>query len=120
MKLEPFKYDELSNHIVSERLDRFVFMLTRIGYNGIVRSVADEMNPAHTQHITDTGLLFITGTTKQGKVIVVTGFPLTIDKLTAIYKGVRLPQELYNAVLRNMESYPELYKMKKQGGANPP
>lgn len=110
MRLEPFVYDELSNHIVSERLDRFVFMLTQIGYNGIVRSVVDEMNPAHIQHITDTGLLFITGKNRQGKVIVVTGFPLTIDKLTAIYKGVRLPQELYNAVLKNMRLYPELYK----------
>lgn len=113
MNLQPFKYDELSNHIVAERLDRFVFMLTQIGYNGIVRSVVDEMNPAHIQHITDTGLLFITGKTKKGKTIVVTGFPLTIDKLTAIYKGQRLPQNLYNAVLRNMEMYPQLYKMKK-------
>lgn len=113
MKLEPFTYDELSDHIVSQRLERFIFMLTQIGYNGIVRSVVDEMNPAHVQHITDTGLLFITGQTKDGRTIVVTGFPLTINKLTAIYKGQRLPQELYNAVLRNMKRFPELYHMKK-------
>lgn len=109
MKLEPFKYDIISTHAWKARGDRFSKMLTEIGFNGIVRSVVDDLNPAHVQHITDTGILFITGTTPEGEVVVVTGFLLTMKKATAIYKGERLPQPLYNAIAYNMRKHSDLF-----------
>lgn len=111
MHLQPLKYDILSQHVVKERLNRFTTMLDKVGYNGVVRSVVDDFNPAHTQHITDTGMLIITGKDEKGRIIVVTGFLLTIDKLTAIYKNERIPQFLYKKVLYNMEKYKEIFTM---------
>lgn len=113
MTCKPFKYDIISDHVIEERSGRFIKMLKEIGYNGIVAEIVDEMNPAHVQHITDTGILFITAKCPDGKIILVTGFLITIDKLTAIYKGQRIPQSLYNTVVRNRKKYPKLFSMKE-------
>lgn len=111
--MKPFRYDTISNHIKTERLERFTYLMTEVGYNGIVYEARDEKNLSHMQHITDTGILFLTGKDNKEKIVLVTGFLLTIDKLTAIYKGEHIPQSLYNTVLRNQVKHKAIYTMKK-------
>lgn len=117
--MKPLKYDIISTHLRESRLCRISIIMEKVGYNGVVAEIIDELNPAHIQNITDTGILFITARCPDGKVLLITGFLITIDKLTAIYKGKRIPPALYNTVIRNMKKYPELYKMKEQGRKPP-
>ena len=117
--MKPLKYDIISTHIRESRLNRISIILEKVGYNGVVAEIVDELNPAHIQCITDTGVLFITAKCPDGKILLITGFLITIDKLTAIYKGKRIPPTLYNTVIKNMKKYPELYKMKEQGRFSP-
>lgn len=111
--MKPLKYDIISSHMREDRLHRISIIMEKVGYEGVIAEIIDELNPAHTQCITDTGILFITAKCPNGKVLLVTGFLISIDKLTAIYKGKRIPSTLYNRVIKNMKKYPELYGMKE-------
>lgn len=107
--LQPFKYDYLSDHVLTARYRRFCGMMEKVGYNGIICSIVDDLNPAHVQHITDTGIIFITGKDKEGKVVVITGYLLSIDKAKAIFKDERMPQVLYNSIINNMREHADQY-----------
>lgn len=110
--MTPLRYDIISDHIIKDRFGRFEKIL-EIGYDSVIAEIVDEMNPTRIQHITDTGILFITAERPDGKIILVTGFLITIEKLTAIYKGKRIPQSLYNTVIKNRRKYSYLYNYNK-------
>lgn len=107
--MKPLKYDVMANHAKDDRWVRLSKIMAEVGYNEIVAEIVDELNPAHIQNITDTGILFITAKCPDGKIILITGFLITIDKLTAIYKGKRIPPTLYNTVIKNRKKHPKLY-----------
>jgi hypothetical protein len=106
---------EISRHIIQDRMERMVLIATTIGYGNIVREfVTDGKFGKIRQCITDTGVMILKEC-ETDKVI--TLYAITIDRLIATYRAEapneRVPQYLYKTVLNNQKKRPYLFNVNK-------
>ena len=106
---------EISKHIIKDRMERMVLIATTIGYGNIVREfVTDGKYGKIRQCITDTGVMILKEY-ETDKVI--TLYAITIDRLIATYRAEvpneRVPQYLYKTVLNNQKKRPYLFNVNK-------
>ena len=104
---------EISKHIIRDRMERMVLIATTIGYGNIVREfITDGKYGKIRQCITDTGVMILKeyDTNK-----VITLYVITIDRLIATYRSEapneRVPQYLYKTVLNNQKKRPYLFNV---------
>ena len=107
---------EISKHIIRDRMERMVLIATTIGYGNIVREfITDGKYGKIRQCITDTGVMILKeyDTNK-----VITLYVITIDRLIATYRSEapneRVPQYLYKTVLNNQKKRPYLFNVNEQ------
>jgi hypothetical protein len=106
---------EISRHIIQDRMERMVLIATTIGYGNIIREfVTDGKFGKIRQCITDTGVMILKEC-ETDKVI--TLYAITIDRLIATYRAEapneRIPQYLYKTVLNNQKKRPYLFNVNK-------
>lgn len=106
---------EISRHIIQDRMERMVLIATTIGYGNIIREfVTDGKFGKIRQCITDTGVMILKEC-ETDKVI--TLYAITIDRLIATYRAEapneRVPQYLYKTVLNNQKKRPYLFNVNK-------
>lgn len=104
---------EISKHIIRDRMERMVLIATTIGYGNIVREfVTNGKYGKIRQCITDTGVMILKeyDTNK-----VITLYVITIDRLIVTYRSEapneRIPQYLYKTVLNNQKKRPYLFNV---------
>ena len=87
-------------HLSEDRLDRVVFIATEIGYGNVIKEKLyhDETRGTFWRQLTDTGVLIVR-TEDKNKVI--TLWLANINQATETYNGARLPQYVYNRILKN-------------------
>lgn len=106
---------EISRHIIQDRMERMVLIATTIGYGNIIREfITDGKFGKIRQCITDTGVMILKEC-ETDKVI--TLYAITIDRLIATYRAEapneRVPQYLYKTVLNNQKKRPYLFNVNK-------
>jgi hypothetical protein len=106
---------EISRHIIQDRMERMVLIATTIGYGNIIREfITDGKYGKIRQCITDTGVIILKeyDTNK-----VITAYVITVDRLIATYRAEapneRVPQYLYKTVLNNQKKRPYLFNVNK-------
>lgn len=104
---------EISRHIIKDRMERMVLIATTIGYGNIVREfITDGKYGKIRQCITDTGIVIIKEL-ETDKVI--TAYAIRIARLIALYRSEapneRLPQKLHNVVVNNEKKRPYLFNV---------
>lgn len=106
---------EISRHIIKDRMERMILIATTIGYGNIVKEfITDGKYGKIRQCITDTGVVIIKEY-ETDKVITV--YVITIDRLIATYRSEcpneRVPQYLYKTVVNNQKKRPYLFNINK-------
>ena len=102
---------EISNHLIQDRLERMVLIATTIGYGNIIREfVTDGKYGKIRQCITDTGLVIIKEVDSEK---IITVYAIHLNRAIALYRSEapneRIPQKLYTAILNNEKKRPFLF-----------
>lgn len=93
---------ECTYHLSDDRLDRVVFIATKIGYGNVIQEKVylNTERGNYWRQITDTGVLIVRS---EDKKTIITMWLANINQATEIYNGRRLPQYLYNRIMKNRQ-----------------
>lgn len=105
----------ISYHASTERIERLTACLTTLGYNNFVLQVEDKKRGnGTTQFLTDTGIIIVRNSNNGN---LVTGYMATIAQAIKMYRVAgyqKMPDGMYQKVVRNNEKHKELLDIQKQ------
>lgn len=106
---------EISQHIIQDRLERMVLIATTIGYGNIIKEFVTQGKYGKVrQCITDTGVVIIKELFTEK---VITVYAIRINRAIALYRtkapNERIPQKLYTAIVNNEKKRPFLFDVNK-------
>ena len=99
---------EMTHHASVDRLDRLAACVQYLGMSEFVLEQPDTRYPNTVRCLTSTGIIVVRSTTTNR---LITGFMATPKQVCAMYKGQRVPQALYNTVVRNNKKFAFLAEM---------
>ena len=92
----------ISFHISEDRLDRAVFIATKIGYGNVVHEkfYVTEDRGCYWRQVTDTGVLFVLN---EDKTRLITLWLAKVNQAVEVFDGAKLPQYLYKKIMKNQQ-----------------
>lgn len=88
-----------TTHLIEDRMDRVVFIATKVGFGEIVEEFYIEDNHGkHYECVTSTGVIIIKDLSKK---VVVTMFVGRMGQIKRLYGDRKIPQNLLAVVKRN-------------------
>ncbi len=104
---------EISQHIIQDRLERMVLIATTIGYGNVIKEFVTQGKYGKVrQCITDTGVVIIKEMFTEK---VITVYAIRINRAIALYRteapNERIPQKLYTAIINNEKKRPYLFNV---------
>jgi|GEM_PF-6686067 len=102
---------EISQHIIQDRLERMVLIATTIGYGNVIKEFVTQGKYGKVrQCITDTGVVIIKELFTEK---VITVYAIRINRAIALYRteapNERIPQKLYTTIINNEKKRPFLF-----------
>lgn len=102
---------EISQHIIKDRLERMVLIATTIGYGNVIKEFVTQGKYGKVrQCITDTGVVIIKELFTEK---VITAYAIRISRAIALYRteapNERIPQKLYTTIINNEKKRPFLF-----------
>lgn len=99
---------EMTYHASVERVDRLAACVEHLGMSKFVIEVPDRKYKGTKRCLTSTGIMMIISQTT-GELI--TGWMASPAQVCSLYAGKRVPQKLYNRVVKNNQMYAFLQEL---------